>query len=332
VVLVALGTAVSAWGASTSNRSTEAGKQNEGPQVRVITATPTTAGVWDPTHYAAYSAAAKKGGWRLQVAEAVPYGNAAQVFRRWGEQGVDVVFSTDNGFEAPLLAAAKQFPETAWVMMSGLSSTKGLKNVAAHTINWCQIGYLLGAAGAMVSKSHTIGGVGALHILPADQVVVGLGLGSKAINPRTKILTRFTGDFVDTQKAQAATSGLISQGADVIVGITTEGMAPQVASRAQSQNAYYIGDIGDVTRFAPKAVVSSVVAKVGPGYTTAVNGWMKDEFDPSIHIAGVKDGALGLQPLRLGFGKFDGRVRSIQQRLASGNVSWPKSGPCAGGG
>jgi basic membrane protein A and related proteins len=332
-VLVALGVSVSAW-ASTSSPTGRAAKHTSAaaPEVRVITATPTTVGVWDPTHFAAYSAAAKKGGWHLKVAETVPYGNAAQVFRRWGSEGVDVVFSTDNGFEASLLAAAKQFPKTAWVMMSGLSTTKGLKNVASYTVNWCQIGYLMGAAGALISKSHKIGAVGALHIFPADQVVIGLGVGSKAVNPATKILTKFTGSFVDPPKAQAAASGLMSAGADVIVGATTEGMAPQVAARAQSQNAWFIGDIGDVSKFAPKAVVTSVIANVAPGYTKAVSTWVKGDFSPTINVTGVKDGTLRLLPLRLGFAKFNARVRSIERRLASGGVVWPKKGFCAGGG
>src|SRR5262245_43072351 len=101
-------------------------KSGNDVKVRVVTVTPTNAGTWDPAQKAAYDAVFKANGWNSQVAEAVPYGKADQLFRQWGNDGVDVVFSTDNGFEDSLMAAAKKFPKTAWVMMSGLSSTQGL--------------------------------------------------------------------------------------------------------------------------------------------------------------------------------------------------------------
>src|SRR4051812_28490018 len=134
--------------ANTPSKTAAAGSQQKSGKdvkVRVVTVTPTTAGTWDPAQRAAYDAVFKRNGWDEQVAEAVPYGKADQLFRQWGNDGVDVVFSTDNGFEDALLAAAKRFPKTAWVMMSGLSSTKGLPNVAGYTFDWCQLGYVQGA-------------------------------------------------------------------------------------------------------------------------------------------------------------------------------------------
>lgn len=331
--IAALALVVGGCGGSASDTAGEgaapASDAAEPPKVRVITVTPITAGTWDPTHNAAYTAAAKENGWDLQVAEAVPYGEAEQVFRRWGSEGVDVVFSTDNGFQDALLAAAERYPDTAWVMMSGLSTTNNLPNVAAHTFEWCELGYLQGAAGAMISESNHIGGVGGVEILPAKQTIEGVRLGAEAVQKDTKVSLRYTGDFVDTQKAQAVVSGLIGAGADVIIGVTVGGMAPQIAARAQAQDAWYIGDVADASKYAPEVTPTSVVVNLKSGYVEAVQGWMSGDFAPEIHITGVSEDTISALPFRLGFDQHNARLQEIEEHLKNDAVEWPQEGVCA---
>jgi len=118
----------------------------EALDVRVITQTAVNQGTWDPQNYASYKAVADEMGWNLEIAEAVPYGEAEQVLTRWGNEGVDIVFSTDNGYQDSMLAAAAQFPDTDWVTMSDMSTTNDLPNVAAYTVDWCQLGFMQGVA------------------------------------------------------------------------------------------------------------------------------------------------------------------------------------------
>ena len=64
-------------------------------------------------------------------------------------------------------------------MMSGLSTTNDLPNVAAYGPDWCQLGFVQGATGALVSTSGIIGGVGAIEIFPAQLTIEGLNLGAE---------------------------------------------------------------------------------------------------------------------------------------------------------
>jgi basic membrane lipoprotein Med (substrate-binding protein (PBP1-ABC) superfamily) len=114
----------------------------------------------------------------------------------------------------------------------------------------------------------------------------------------------------------------------VIIGAAQGGISPQIAARAQSEDAYYIGSYGDETKFAPDHVVTSVVADLRRGYEDAVDGWLNGDFSAEIHTEGVKEGTLKVTPLRLGFEDKQAEVDKAIEDLSSDSVEWPK-GACA---
>lgn len=313
--------------ASVASSAAVSSAPTEAPEVRVITVTPTNVGTWDPVQRQAYDKAAADGGWNLEMAEAVPYGDADRILDQWGAEGVDVVFSTDNGYEQNLLAAAEKYPNTAWVMMSALSTTNDLPNVASYSFNWCQYGYLQGAIAGLVTKDKTVGAVGSIDIIPLQLALAAQQAGADAVNPGTKVITKNSGDFVDAQKAQAVAAGLVADGADVITAPVHGGVSPQIAAQAQKDGVYYIGAFADESASAPEAVVSSVYVNFVNSYTEAVDTWMNGTFDPSINILGVQDGVIDSTPLTLGFEGKQAEVDAVKQQLANDEVVYP-DGPC----
>jgi basic membrane protein A len=293
-------------------------------KVRVVTVTPITAGTWDPSHYRSYNAVAKRMGWNLQIAQALAYGKADQVFDRWGEEGVDIVFSTDNGFQSHMLAAAKKYPKTLWVTMSDFSSTKGLKNVGAYSVDWCQAGFAQGVVAGLVSKTHKIGIVGPIPILPAQRTIKGIKFGANLVAKGTKVDVKYSGDFVDAQKGQEAASALLGGGADTVVAVTQGGISPQIAATVQSAGKYYIGSFADETKFAPKATVTSAIFDFSLGYERVAKQKLAGTFKPAIYHYGVKQRFIRLsKPFHLGFGNIQSKVDSYLARLANGQIKIP---------
>lgn len=325
------GSAVSSSVAGSDGSGSTVAGGDGAPEVRVVTVTPVTAGTWDPAQHRAYMAAAEAGGWNLDIAEALPYAEAEQVFDSWGAEGVDVVFSTDNGFEDALLAAAAEYPETAWVMMSGLSTTNDLPNVAAYGPDWCQIGFVQGAAGALVSSSGVVGGVGAIEIFPAQLTIEGLVLGADSAAAGTEVVTEYSGDFIDVGRATETASALMGRGADVLLGITQGGTTPQIAARVQEAGNYFIGSYDDESASAPDAVVTSVILSFEAGYTESVESWLDGSFSPTINVKGIEDGFLELTEFRLGFDELQPEVETLIDQLLSGEISFPADGLCAAG-
>jgi basic membrane protein A len=309
-----------AVGVSAATPATHAAKRLK---VGVITVSGIKQGIWDPLHYAAYGPIAKKMNWQLDIAQAIPYGRAGEVLSRWGDAGYDIVFSTDNGFESALLVAAKKYPKTKWVVMSDLSSTKGLKNVASYSIDWCQLGFLQGVAGAYASKTKKLGAVGALPILPALKTIKGMQFGAAQAVPGTTVIVKYSGGFLDTQKAQEVAAAEISEGADVLAGITNAVVSPQVAARVQAEGKWYIGSYGEETKYAPKAVVTSVLLKPGSGYQAVADQVLAGTFKSGIFRKTIKDGFVALTPLRLGLASHAAEIKALQDKVTSGRLKIP---------
>lgn len=297
-------------------------------EVRIITVGPSSTGAWDPAHKAAYDRVAAEEGWNVEVAEAVAYGDADQVLDRWGAEDVDVVFSTDNGYEQNLLTSAARYPETAWVMMSALSTTDDLPNVAAYNFDWCEYGYLQGAVAGLATTSNTIASVGAIDILPTTQGLAGQRLGAQSVNPAAEVVSQNTEDFADVQRAQTVTAGLVGQGADVVIALVHGVISPQIAAQTQSLGARYVGSFADESPSAPQATVGSVVVNFGDDYRNAVRSWTGGTFEPTIHTGGVAEDAMA--PTALG-GELANRQTDLDaavERLRAGTVQWPAGSGC----
>jgi basic membrane protein A len=308
--------------------ATDGASATEGLEVRVLTNQPTDAGLWDPLHYAVYTEVADELGANLEIAEAVQYGEADQVLDRWGEEGVALVFSTDNGFEEHLLRAAENYPDTNWVMMSALSTTNELDNIAAYSVNWCDLGFAVGAAAAVASESGRIGHVGAIPILPQDQYVSGAAFGAAEVNPDATVTNRDTGDFIDVAKAQETASALLGDGNDVL--ITFQGLSSrEIARRAQEEGAHFVGFMADHEEFAPDAVVTSVAIDFTGGYREAIEATAAGSLDAAIQIKSFDEGFLQVLPLRLGFEGEAETIDALVTQLMDGALTYP-DGACSG--
>lgn len=287
-------------------------KTGDTPEVRTIHPGKVNQGTWDPAQYKAYKKAADENKWHLQTAEAVPYGEAAEQFDRWGREGVDVVFSIDAGYEEALLRAAKQYPKTAWVMMTALSDTKGLPNVASYSIDWCALGYAQGAIAALGTTSNTVANVGAIQILPAELIIEGEKAAIAASGKPVKLVTEYSGDFLAADKASELASAVITRGADVVIGLTNGAVAAQLAARVQSAGAGYVGTYLDEKAFAPKSSVASVTSDFSTDYATVVKQWMAGTFKAEQVTRGFKDGVLKIVP---GSEKYAGVAKPAQEMV-----------------
>lgn len=289
-------------------------------QVRVITATPLKSGTWDPQHYAGYQAAGKAQGWKIQIAETVPYGKATSVLQRWGDQHADIVFATDNGFERYVLDAAAKYPKTKWVIMSDMSTTRGLKNVGSYGVDSCQQGVLVGAIAALITKKNLIGVDTTIPILPTKKELAGMRVGINLTNPKAKMIIKYTGDFVDAGKAQEVASALAQQGADVITVPVNGGTSPETAKRVEQLKLPFVGENMDLSPQAPTQTVTSVVLDFTQGYAEVGKQTSSGTFQAKIRHLGLKEGFFKVLPFRT-HKDLEPKVKAIQDKLRSGKIN-----------
>lgn len=328
VVLLAACAALllAACGSDDESGGSDGGGDGEQPSVRTIHPGKVDQGTWDPAQHQAYEAAAEEGNWDLEVAEAVAYGEAAELFDRWGREGVDVVFGIDAGYEEDLLRAAEEYPDTAWVMMTALSDTMGLENVASYSINWCQVGYAQGAIAALASETGTIANVGAIQILPAELIIEGEKHGIEATGKDIEVITEYSGDFLAADKAAELASAVTDE-ADVVIEVTNGAVAPQLAARVQEEGAGYVGTYLDSNSFAPDAHVATVTSDFSKDYGNVVQAWMDGSFEPEQVTRGFEDGVLAISPFGENYKDIEEEARELID-----SMEFPSTGQCADAG
>lgn len=291
-------------------------------QVGVLTATPINQGTWDPAHHAAYTALAKRNGWDVTIAEQVPYGEAAQALNRFGDQKSDVVFVTDQGFEKAMLDAAAKYPDTKFILMSNLSTTNGLPNVASYFIDWHEAGCLAGAAAALISKTHVIGAISGQPIPAATQAFGGARFCADEAVSGSEIKIQYVNDWIDTGKAREVADALAGQKADVFFGLLA-GMVPGVTGAAKDHNGYYIGWLVDESKFGPEVTATNMTVNFTQLYeqaATAIHG----TFDAKIHQGTIQDGTITVQPYRLPeFADKNSALQGLYDRIKSGQLKVP---------
>lgn len=313
--------------AETTEEVTAEEADGEPLEVRVITALPTNVGLWDPGHRSAYDRIAEEHGWNLQIAEAVEYGRADEVLDRWGQEGVDLVFSTDNGFEDSFMAAAEKFPDTKWAMMSELTDTRGLDNVISYSINWCELGFAIGASAGAITDKQTVGLVGAVPIRPHVLMLESERFGADMINPGTKVLEQNSNDFVDPVLAQETAYSLLDKGADVLV-TTHSGPIEQIATAAAERGGYFVGYLADSSDINPDSVVTSVLFDFTYGYEKVAEAVESGNFEPGIHHTGLADGSIQVLPFGLGFEDRQAEVEELLEKLKTREIEFPAGSEC----
>jgi basic membrane protein A len=140
-----------------------------------------------------------------------------------------VVAAVSASFGPVLDVEADKFPNTYFINIAGFTA-KYHKNVTGFANDWGAPAYVGGVIAATMTKSKTVGYVGGAEIPPTVQGANGFAAGVKSVDPSIKVLKNITGDFNDVAKAKAATSAMITDGADVIFPFLDAGIAGSYAA------------------------------------------------------------------------------------------------------
>jgi basic membrane protein A len=260
-------------------------------RIGYLTSVPVTIGSWDPTIYQVMLPRQKQYNWKTDLAEAVPPAQAQQVLNRFGTSGVDIVFVTSQSFEKTLLKAAEKYPNTKFIMLADMVSTKGLPNVAAYAIDWWEFGYLGGVAAALVSKSGKIGLISGQPITPNLKTFATAQVGAQSIRADAETFVQFTNDWRDPAKGREAAEALIARGVDVTFAIGG-GMVPGIMEAASVNGTFAIGAYTDESRFAPKNVPTNIMINWAVAFDNIVSQIKSEKFEAKIRMLNVKNGGL----------------------------------------
>lgn len=210
------------------------------------------------------------------------------------EAGCNVIFATSWGYMDTVEAMAAEYPDVIFSHGTGYKSNG--KNFNNYFGRIYQSRYLSGIAAGLKTTSNKIGYVAAWG-KENSEVTGGLdafAMGIYSVNPDAQVYVKTTNSWYDPEGEAAAAEALIALGCDVI-GQHCDSSNPMTA--AEAAGAYGVGYNSDMSKDAPKAVLTSTMWDWSAYYTSAVQSVIDGTWDGSNYFGGMKEGLVTLAPL-----------------------------------
>ncbi len=210
------------------------------------------------------------------------------------EEGCQIIFATSWGHMDTCEALAAEHPDVIFSHGTGYKSNG--TNFNNYFGRIYQARYLAGIAAGLKTQTNKIGYVAAQG-KDNSEVTGGLdafAMGVYSVNPDAEVYVKVTGSWYDPEGEGAAADALIALGCDVL-GQHCDTPNPMTA--AEEKGVWGVGYNSDMSKDAPKAVLTSVVWDWSVYYTTAVKSVIDGTWTGANYFGGMSDGLVGITAL-----------------------------------
>ncbi|WP_170409848.1 BMP family ABC transporter substrate-binding protein [Ruegeria atlantica] len=218
--------------------------------------------------------------------ESVPEGpDAERVMTQMALEGADLIFTTSFGYMDPTINVAKKFPNVKFEHATGY---KTADNVSVYSARFYEGRAVQGHIAGKMTESNIIGYIGSY---PIPEVIRGINsayIHAKKVNPDVEFKIVWAYTWFDPAKEADAATVLIEQGADVILQ-HTDSTAPQAAAQ-EAGNVITFGQASDMSEYAPKPRVSSIIDNWAPYYIARTQAVMDGSWETVNTWDGIKEG------------------------------------------
>lgn len=217
--------------------------------------------------------------------ESVPEGaDAERVIRKLASSGHDLIFTTSFGFMNPTLKVAKDFPNVKFEHATGY---KRSDNVSTYGARFYEGRSVIGTIAGMMTKTNTIGYIASF---PIPEVVRGINaftIAMRKVNPDATVKVVWVNSWYDPGKEADAAKTLIDQGADIITQHTDSPAPLQVA---EERGVFGFGQASDMSAFAPKAQLTSIIDNWDTYYVERTRAVMDGTWESGDTWDGIESG------------------------------------------
>jgi basic membrane protein A and related proteins len=213
-----------------------------------------------------------------------------RVIQQLAQGGHGLIFTTSFGFMNPTLKVAQRFPKVKFEHATGY---KRAANVATYSGRFYEGRTVCGLIAGKMTKSNIIGYIGSF---PIPEVVSGINaftLALRSVNPEAQVRVVWINSWYDPGKEAAAAKALIDQGADILAQHTD---SPAPIQEAEARGIYAFGQSSDMSRFGPKAHLTSVVDDWNPYYEQRVQAVLDGTWKSEDYWGGLATGTVFLPP------------------------------------
>ncbi len=254
--------------------------------------------------------------------EKVPEGaDAERVIRDLAAQGHRLIFTTSFGFMNPTIKVAEEFADVKFEHATGYKSAA---NVGTYNVRFYEGRYAAGVLAGKMTKSNTLGYVGAFPIPEVLQGINAFTLGARSVNPKAQVRVIWVNSWYDPGKERDAANALIGQGADIVTHHTDSSAA---VAAAEEKGKMAIAYHSDMSRFGPKAQLAAVTHHWGEYYTKTAQSVLDGNWKPGNLWGGMKDGMIKVEAFNESVPKDIVELVNARAAAIKGGEFHPFSGP-----
>lgn len=264
----------------------------------------------------------KETGVKTNYVENVAEGaDAERVIREMAKRGDKAIFATSFGYMNYMLKVSKRFPDTAFIHATGY---KMGKNMGIYNARFYEGRYLTGVIAGEMTKSNVLGYVAAFPIPEVLQGINAFIKGARSVNPKVELRVIWVNSWYDPGKERQAATTLLSQNADVVTHHTD---STAVVQAAEEKGKYAFGYHSDMSKYGPKAHLTSTTHHWGDYYVDTVKAVQAGTWKPESVWGGYQQGMISLAPLNSAIpADVQNRIRDMEKQLTDGSLH-PFSGP-----
>lgn len=221
------------------------------------------------------------------------------------EEKADYVIAVSPSMVEPMQSIAPLYPEKKFLLMDNTVDFEGgdYSNVYCATFKQNEGSFLAGVVAATLAKeTGKLGFVGGMDIPPINDFLVGYIEGALTVNPDTKVIATYPGDYYDPAKGKEHGIVLSNQGAEVMfaaAGPTGLGVIEAAVDADKfiigvdsDQSAGYAANGDEATA---NKIVTSMMKNVGDAIFRAVELDLKGELPMGTSESlGIAEGGVGL--------------------------------------
>jgi simple sugar transport system substrate-binding protein len=281
---------------------------------------------WNEQGKVGLETTAKKYGFRIELAEALGYGDIKPTLRDMVQKGCQLIICHAAGYQIVAPEIARETGVRVVTVENHKDVTPGLiSDIDTQPQGGC---YLAGWLAGKTTRSNIVGIVTSAEPPTWNRMSAGFAQGLKASNPKARLLYNVIGEeaYADAAGGKRNTEAQIAVGADVIFGLG-DGASFGMLQACSTQKArdggkiWFIDVIGD-KRTIDKAdvLLSSVIMDMSVVYDEVIKSFMDGSFGRQ-HWVSMDNGAIYLlQPNKAVSSALRAELAAVQKKILSGKI------------
>lgn len=251
------------------------------------------------------------------------------------EEDADYIIAVSPSMVEPMQKIAPLYPEKKFLLVDNTVDFEAddLSNVYCATFKQNEGSFLAGAAAALLAGDNAkLGFIGGMDIPPINDFLVGYIEGALEVNPDTKIIATYTGDYYDPAKGKEHGIVLSNQGVEVMfaaagpagLGVIEAAVdaGKKVVGVDSDQSAAYAANGDEKTA---ETIVTSMMKNVGDVIFRAIELDLAGELPlGTAESLGIAEGGVGLAKNEVYEAAFTEEqkavIEELQEKVISGEI------------